>query len=49
MQFRDRHLWAGGYFAATSENITNEVIAEYIKNQSLEERQKGDDFEVDIL
>ena len=32
-QFWGRHLWARGYFVATSGNITDEVIMEYIKNQ----------------
>ena len=34
--FWGRHLWARGYFVATSGNITDEVIMEYIKNQDLE-------------
>ena len=35
-QFWGRHIWAQGYFAASSGNITDEVIMEYIKNQSIE-------------
>ena len=35
-QFWGRHLWARGYFVATSGNITDEVIMEYIKNQDPE-------------
>lgn len=31
--FWGRHLWARGYFVATSGNITDEIIMEYIKNQ----------------
>lgn len=31
--FWGRHLWARGYFVATSGNITDEVIMEYINNQ----------------
>ena len=31
-----RHLWARGYFVASSGNITDEVILEYIKNQDKE-------------
>jgi putative transposase len=31
--FWGRHLWARGYFVATSGNITDEVIMDYIKNQ----------------
>lgn len=37
--FWGRHLWARGYFVATSGNITDEVILEYIKNQDVD---KGD-------
>jgi putative transposase len=33
--FWGRHLWARGYFVATSGNITDEVILEYIKNQDV--------------
>ena len=31
-----RHLWARGYFVATSGNVTDEVIMEYINNQDRE-------------
>jgi len=31
--FWGRHLWARGYFVATSGNITDEMIMEYIENQ----------------
>ena len=31
-----RHLWARGYFVASSGNVTDEVILEYIKNQDKE-------------
>ncbi len=31
--FCGRHLWSRGYFVATSGNVTDEVIMEYIKNQ----------------
>ena len=31
--FWGRHLWGRGYFVATSGNVTDEVIIEYIKNQ----------------
>jgi putative transposase len=43
-QFWGQHLWARGYFAASSGNVTDEVIIEYIKHQDLEERQKADNF-----
>ena len=31
--FWGRHLWGMGYFVATSVNITDEIIIEYIDNQ----------------
>jgi putative transposase len=43
-QFWGRHLWGRGYFVATSGNITDEVIMEYIKNQ--DKNEKDDDFTV---
>ena len=43
-QFWGQHLWARGYFAASSGNVTDEVIIEYIKNQDIEEHQKADNF-----
>ena len=42
-----RHLWARGYFAASSGNVTDEVIAEYIEQQTVKERSRDDDFTVD--
>lgn len=45
-----RHMWARGYFVATSGNVTDEVIMEYIR---LQEQGKpmdgGDQFSVDKL
>ncbi len=32
-QFWGRHLWARGYFVASSGNVTDEVIAEYKKSR----------------
>ena len=40
-QFWGRHLWARGYFVATSGNVTDEVIAEYIKLQDQAEPSDG--------
>jgi len=45
-EFWGRHLWARGYFACTTGNVTDEVIKEYIENQEIE-RDKDDDFKVD--
>ena len=41
-----RHLWARGYFAVSSGNVTDNIIAEYIKNQDEIERRKDDNFSV---
>lgn len=40
--FWGRHLWARGYFVATSGNITDEMIMEYIENQDNNEKDDGD-------
>ncbi len=32
-QYWGRHLWARGYFVASSGNVTDEVIMEYIRQQ----------------
>ncbi|WP_374109619.1 transposase [Thiolapillus sp.] len=39
-----QHLWARGYWVASSGNVTDEVWTEYIKNQKLDE--PDDDFSV---
>jgi putative transposase len=39
-----QHLWARGYWVANSGNVTDEVPAEYIKNQTSPE--PDDDFDV---
>ena len=48
-QYWGRHLWARGYFVASTGNITDEIIAEYIQNQDLEERQNNDNFSISAL
>jgi len=45
-QFWGRHLWARGYFAASSGNVTDEVIMEYIAIQDVAERAGDDDFTI---
>jgi len=35
-KFWDRHLWARGHFAASSGNVTYEVIMQYIEQQGIE-------------
>jgi len=42
--FWGRHLWGRGCFVATSGNITDEVVLEYIKNQ--DEDPKDEDFTI---
>ena len=42
--FWGRHLWARGYFAATSGNVTDDVIARYIAEQDVETEDQ--DFKV---
>lgn len=38
-----RHLWARGYFVASSGNVTDEVIQEYIRQQEGTEPDDGGD------
>ena len=45
-QYRGRHIWARGYFVASTGNVTDEIIAEYIQNQDIEERQNADNFSI---
>jgi putative transposase len=45
-KFWGRHLWARGYFVASSGNVTDEVISEYIELQDLAERARDDDFTI---
>ena len=45
-KFWGRHLWARGYFVASSGNVTDEVISEYIELQDIAERARDDDFTI---
>ena len=46
-QYWGRHLWARGYFVATSGNVTDEVIREYIwQQEGTEPDDGGDNFRV---
>ena len=36
-----RHLWARGYFVASTGNVTDEIIAEYIEKQGQQEIETG--------
>jgi putative transposase len=42
-QYWGRHFWARGYFVASSGNVTDEAIAEYIRCQDGTEPSDGDD------
>ena len=43
-QFWGKHIWARGYFAVISGNVTDEVIMQYIENQDIED--KNDNFSI---
>lgn len=43
-QFWGQHLWARGYFACSSGNITDEAIMKYIENQDV--TVQDDDFKI---
>jgi len=45
-QFWGQHLWARGYFAVSSGNITDEAIMEYIKHQDEDMEKRGDNFTI---
>lgn len=45
--FWGRHVWARGYFAASSGNVTDEVIMEYIATQGQEPSEAEEDFKVE--
>ena len=48
-QFWGQHLWARGYFVASSGNVTDEIIAQYIQDQDLEEKAGTDNFTITQL
>lgn len=43
-EYWGRHVWARGYFAASSGTITDEIIKSYIENQDVE--KDDDDFKI---
>jgi putative transposase len=45
--FWGRHLWGRGYFVASTGNVTEEIIARYIEEQSDMERDQDADFKVE--
>ncbi len=44
-QFWGRHLWARGYFVASSGNVTDEVVMKYIEEQEL--NQTDNEFKIE--
>ena len=48
-QFWGKHLWARGYFVASSGNVTDEIIVQYIAEQDISENQKTDNFQISGL
>ena len=48
-QFWGQHLWARGYFVASSGNVTDEVIAQYIEMQNEKPKNDNEDFQVGEL
>ena len=42
-----RHLWARGYFAVSTGNVTDEVIREYIESHDEKPNGEDDNFSVD--
>ena len=48
-QFWGQHLWARGYFVASSGNVTDEVIAQYIEMQTEKPQNDNEDFQIGEL
>jgi putative transposase len=48
-QFWGKHLWARGYFAASSGNVTDEIIKQYIESQGQTTLGDDADFRVGEL
>jgi putative transposase len=47
-EFWGRHLWARGYFVASTGNVTDEIVAEYIEKQSrITPDDENQDFHVE--
>ncbi len=44
-EFSGRHLWAQGYFVASSGHVTDAVLAQYIESQGVEP-QDDDNFRI---
>ena len=48
-QFWGKHLWARGYFAASSGNVTDEIIKQHIESQGQSPTTDDTDFRVGEL
>jgi putative transposase len=49
-EYWGRHLWARGYFVASTGNVTEEMVAEYIEKQSqMSPEDEDQDFHVGDL
>lgn len=48
-QFLGQHLWARGYFVASSGHVTDEVIAQYIEMQNEKPQSDDENFQVGEL
>ena len=46
-QFWSRHIWGRGYSIATSGNLPDELISEYIKNQDIDKGNSEEFITVD--
>jgi len=47
-QFWGRHIWARGYFAASSGNVTDDVIKQYIESQDHAPSSSNEDFSIEM-
>ncbi len=48
-QFWGKHLWARGYFAASTGNVTDEIVKQYIESQGKKPPIEDDNFDVGEL
>lgn len=48
-EFWGPHLWARGYFAASTGNVTDEIIKQYIESQGQQPSTEQDNFDVEEL
>ena len=46
-QYWGRHLWARGYFAVSTGNVTDEIIRQYIESHDEKPNGEDDNFSVD--